>query len=282
MIATLEKWGMLENTLIIVTSDHGMPFPRGKGNEHENANHVPMAAMWKGGIKGSHRVVDDYISFIDLAPTFIDLAGLPREQTGMASSPGRSLREIFESEKSGIIDPGRDHVLIGKERRDVGRPNDEGYPIRGIVMNHFIYLKNFETSRWPSGNPETGYLNVDGGATKSFILAEHRKDPGDRFWATCFGKRPAEELDDLGKDRECLENLSSNEASKSKMGELKARMENELRAQEDPRMFGHGAVFEKYPYADSRTANFHERHMRGEKLNAGWVSPSDFEKTPLD
>ena len=95
MLAALEKRGLLENTLVIVTSDHGMPFPRVKGNAYEFANHVPFAAMWKRGIAKPGRVVDDFVSFIDLAPTFIELAGLKWSETGMAESPGRSLDGHF-------------------------------------------------------------------------------------------------------------------------------------------------------------------------------------------
>ena len=66
MLASLEQRGLLENTLIIVTSDHGMPFPRGKGGAYEYSNHVPFVAMWQGGIVGRGRVINDYISFIDI------------------------------------------------------------------------------------------------------------------------------------------------------------------------------------------------------------------------
>ena len=52
------------------------------------------------------------------------------------------------------------HVLIGKERHDAGSPHDQDYPIRGIVKGDYLFLHNFETDRWPAGNPETGYLNV--------------------------------------------------------------------------------------------------------------------------
>jgi N-sulfoglucosamine sulfohydrolase len=45
---------------------------------------------------------------------------------GMAETPGRSLTDIFLSEKSGVVNPARDHVLIGKERTDIGRPRDWG------------------------------------------------------------------------------------------------------------------------------------------------------------
>lgn len=91
MLDSLEKRGLLENTLIIVTSDHGMPFPRGKGSAYEYSNHVPFVAMWKGGIAGSGRSVEDFVSFIDLAPTFIELAGLKWSETGMPPLPDAAL-----------------------------------------------------------------------------------------------------------------------------------------------------------------------------------------------
>ncbi len=175
MIADLEKRGLLDNTLIIVTADHGMPFPRSKGNANVQANHVPFAAMWKMGITKPGRVISDFISFIDLAPTFIEVAGLKWSDTGMAASPGRSLSDLFAAKPVYK----RDHVLIGKERTDVGRPHDWGYPIRAIVTHDSLLIENFEPSRWPAGNPETGYMDADAGATKTNIIAAHRKDAAD-------------------------------------------------------------------------------------------------------
>lgn len=74
MIDKLEDMGQLDNTLVVVTSDNGMPFPRAKGQEYEYSNHMPLAVMWKNGIKKPGRIVDDFVSFIDFAPTFLDLA----------------------------------------------------------------------------------------------------------------------------------------------------------------------------------------------------------------
>jgi len=62
-----------------------MPFPRVKGNQYENSNHIPMAIMWKNGIKSSNRKIDDYVSFIDLAPTFLQAAGITAEAKRYAS-----------------------------------------------------------------------------------------------------------------------------------------------------------------------------------------------------
>jgi len=279
MLATLEQRGLLNNTLVIVTSDHGMPFPRVKGNAYDFANHVPFAAMWKGGITKPGRVLEDFVSFIDLAPTFIELAGLEWSQTGMADSPGRSLTDIFRSEKAGLANPARNHVLIGKERTDIGRPHDWGYPIRGIVQGGWLYLRNFEPTRWPAGNPETGYLDCDGGATKGCILAAHRKNPADAPWAFCFGLRPGEELYDLKNDPDCLRNLADTASSSRTKEALTNALFAELKQQGDPRMFGQSAVFDEYLHASPAHVGFYERFMRGEKLKAGWVSETDFETT---
>lgn len=97
--------------------------------------------------------------------------------------------------------------MIGKERHDVGRPNDQGYPIRGIIKGDFLYLMNFETDRWPAGNPETGYLNVDGSPTKTQVLQSRRLDETADLWYLSFGKRMGEELYNIHVDRECMTNL---------------------------------------------------------------------------
>ena len=242
MIADLEKRGMLENTLIIVTADHGMPFPRGKGNANTMANHVPFAAMWKGGINAPGRVIEDFISFVDLAPTLIEVAGLRWKDTGMAESPGRSLTEIFRSGKGGQVVPERDHVLIGKERTDVGRPHDWGYPIRAIVTKDSTLIENFEPTRWPGGNPETGYMDCDAGATKSYILDAHRKNADDPFWALCFGLRPEIEFYDHQTDPDQVKSLPHD----ARIGALREQLHAELKAQGDPRMEGQGAIFDHY------------------------------------
>jgi N-sulfoglucosamine sulfohydrolase len=47
-------------------------------------------------------------------------------------------------------------------------------------------------------------------------------------------------------------------------------------------MFGQGHVFEEYSYSDAALRGFYERYMTGEKLNAGWVNPTDFAPEPLE
>lgn len=281
MLESLERRGLLDNTLVIVTGDHGMPFPHGKGNAYELSNHVPLAAMWKRGIAKPGRTIDDFVSFIDLAPTFVELAGLAWAETRMAESPGRSLTEFFRTEKSGRVNPARDYVLVGKERTDIGRPHDWGYPIRGIQKDGFLYLKNFEPTRWPGGNPETGYLDCDGGATKSFVLAAHRENPSNQFWQLCFGLRPAEELYDLKADPDCVHNLADNPSAAKTRATLHDAMTAELKRQGDPRMAGNGAIFDNYLHASPGNVGYYERFMAGEKMKANWITPSDVERAPI-
>lgn len=281
MLDALERRGLSENTLVLVTSDHGMPFPRVKGNTYEAANHVPLAVRWTAGVRDPGRVVDACVSFIDLAPTFLELAGLRWADTGMAPSPGRSLTEVFRSPEAGRLGPARDHVLLGRERTDVGRPGDAGYPIRGILRDDLLFLTNFEPSRWPAGNPETGYLDCDGGTTKTVILEAHRRDPADPFWAWCFGPRPPEELYDLRRDPDCVVNLAGDPVFAPRLQALREARDTALRAQGDPRLLGNGAVFDAYPYAHPGHRDFHARLSRGEALQAGWVNASDVETAPV-
>lgn len=276
MLKTLEEKGELDNTLIIVTADNGMPFPRIKGQEYEYSNHLPLAIMWKNGIANPGRVVDDFVSFIDFAPTFLELAGINEDESGMHPITGRSLTEIFSSEESGKIIEERDHVLIGKERHDVGRPHDWGYPIRGIVKGDFLYIHNFEPTRWPAGDPVTGYLNTDGSPTKTQCLLS-RNIQGSTCWQLNFGLRQEEEFYNIKDDPDCINNLVGKPELKDKLIALKNQLINELKKQNDPRMFGKGHIFDEYIYADESGRNFYERYMKGETLNSGWVNKSDFD-----
>ncbi len=275
----LEKRGELDRTLIIVTSDNGMPFPRVKGSTYEDANHLPMAARWPAGIKNPGRKVSDYISFADFAPTFLEVAGVKWPDRGLAPTSGRSLTDIFGSGIDGRSNPARDHTLIGRERNDLGRPGDVGYPIRGIVKDGLAYLENCEPSRWPACNPETGYLDTDASPTKTFILQARRDKGSDPFWSLCFGMRPGQELFDLAADRDCVTNLATKRATE--VAALRTQMWAELKAQGDLRAIGRGAEYEAHPSADFKKNHFYERYMRGELLDAGWVIKSDYEKEPL-
>ncbi len=279
MLDELERRGLLDDTLVIVTSDHGPPFPRVKGFAYRDSNHVPFLIRWPAVVKSPGRVVEEFVDFTDLAPTILDVAGIDPADSGMKPVAGRNLRPLLEAAPDEKI-PWREHLLIGKERTDVGRPHDWGYPIRGLLTADFLYLRNYEPSRWPSGNPETGYLDTDGGPTKTLILERGRADRADPFWTLCFGMLPADQLYDLRDDPDCVRDLADDPEHADRVRSMRQRMEAELREQGDPRMLGQGHLFDEYPATSG--AGFYDAYLRGETPRAGWVEPTDFEPAPLN
>ena len=241
----LEDANVLDDTLVIVTSDHGMPFPFVKGQIHEDAFHLPLAMRWGKGIKPG-RTVEDFVNVRDLAPTYMELAGLkPHEQM-----TGKSLAAILRSEKSGWLE-NRDTMLAGKERHDIGRPNDLGYPVRCLRTKDFLYVHNFHPERWPVGNPETDFGNCDPGPSKEVV-----KSLGGHFYELCFGKRPADELYDLKRDPECVNNLAADLAFAPTLDEMRYTMMRLLKEDGDPRALGKGDDFDLLKYVGGRAKGY--------------------------
>ncbi len=102
LVKKLEETKQLDNTMIVLSGDHGAPgFPGGKCNLYDFGVGVTLVASLPGQKSG--RVVDDLVSLIDLAPTFLDVAGV-KHPDGIN---GRSLLPILKSDKSGQVDPMR-------------------------------------------------------------------------------------------------------------------------------------------------------------------------------
>jgi N-sulfoglucosamine sulfohydrolase len=241
-LATLEARGELENTIVIVTSDHGMPFPYVKGQIHEDGFKLPLAMRWGKTIKPG-RVVEDFVNVRDFAPTWLELAGVaPHPQI-----TGRSLARLLRSPQSGWVERDRDVMLVGKERHDLGRPNDLGYPVRAIRTKDFLYVHNFHPDRWPVGNPETDFGNCDPGPTKEVVKAL-----GGHFYDLSFGKRLPDELYDLRRDPEGVNNLAYDLTYAKTLEELRGRMMSLLKEDKDPRALGEAAIFDTYKYVGAR------------------------------
>lgn len=242
----LEAAGKLDNTIVIATSDHGMPFPRVKGQIYDDGFHIPFAVRWGDKIKPG-RTVTDFITFPDLAPTLMEIAGFesPEQMTGKSFLPQ------LLSERSGRIDAGRDHTLLGRERHDIGRTDGDlrsvSYPVRAIRNDRFLYVRNLNPHRWPVGDPQFGLLNCDSSPTKGFLTSLSSGSPDYRFYEMSFGKRPEEELYDMVADPDCMRNLAGKETHAGLKAKLWKQLESELGAQGDPRIIGGGEIFDYYP-----------------------------------
>ncbi len=247
MLDLLAKKGLLDNTLVVATSDNGPPFPRMKGHPFEAACHLPLAMMWPKGIAAPGRKSDALVSFIDFAPTFLEVAGTDAAKAGLQPVTGHSLTDILANRKPTVD---RSTLLTGRERNDVRcRPGTEsglGYPVRALREGDFVLLHNFDPSRWPCGNPELGLLDTDAGPTKTAVETAGETS---RFWQFCFGKRPADELYNLKTDADCVRNLATDPAYQQRLEAMREKLYARLRQQGDPRMEGKGDVFDDYPTA---------------------------------
>ncbi|MDR1103043.1 MAG: sulfatase [Tannerella sp.] len=281
MLDVLERNGLLENTIFVITSDNGMPFPRSKANNYEYANHMPLAVCWKGGIRNPGRTVEDYISFIDYAPTFLDVAGVEWEESGMLQTPGKSMTDLFRDETDKTD---RSFILLGRERDDYGRPANQGYPIRAIISENMLYQINLKPHLYPAGNPEMGYPDADGGPTKTVMLGQNRRGENTHLYRLAFAQRPATEMYDLSKDIFCIRNIAEDSCHAQLRKRLHETLISELIAQDDPRMGAEGDVFDRYPFDSPQKWNFYERVMSGDILNpweqTRWLSPTDYEDYP--
>jgi uncharacterized sulfatase len=248
MLRLLEQRGALDNTLVVITSDNGWPFPRGKATCYDAGTRMPLAIRWPAKVKGG-RVVDDFVSHTDLAPTFLEAAGLnpPPDATG------RSLLTLLVSGKSGQVEPSRDKVFFGRERHADVRAGNVGYPIRGIRTKDFLYLRNFEPERWPAGDPPLygdvdQHLSIDGSPSKQAVVEHGNHPEAHRLFDLAFGKRPAEELYDLGADPWQTNNVASVARFAEAKKKLSAELERHLRETRDPRATGNGGDFDRYHY----------------------------------
>ncbi len=240
MVDYLKEIGEYENTLIVITSDNGCPFPRVKGQMYEEDIRLPLIMTYKNGIQGG-RTVDDLVSFIDFAPTFCDFAKAAN------TFEGESLCDILLSDKEGVVNPKRDRAFMGRERHDMGRVNDIGYPVRCIRTPQYLYVRNYRPDLCPAGNPDTGYPNCDASPTKREILLRHAEGD-DIYYNLSFGLRPLEELFDIKKDPECLVNLAKNAAFDDIKLLLWQELQTKLLETMDPRAYGNGDIFDTYKY----------------------------------
>lgn len=256
MLRALEEIGELDKTLVIVTSDNGMPFPRAKANCYEYGIHMPLAIRWGAQAPGG-RIVDDLIGFVDLTATILDLAGIAPPTDFPIS--GRSIRPLLTSPQQGVVDRSRNAIFAARERHSSARYNNWTYPQRALRTPQFLYIRNFKPDRWPAGDPQllqdngqpapmhSGYKDIDDSPSLQFLVS-HADDPKwHRYLQWAVAKRPAEELFDIVADPGCLRNLAVDSAYAETKERLAKQLVDYLKQTGDPRVTGNGEIWETYP-----------------------------------
>ncbi|GAA5508356.1 sulfatase [Novipirellula caenicola] len=252
IIDELKRLGVYDNTILVVSGDHGFPgVTRGKCNLYDFGTHVPLAIRWPAGMKKQGRVVDDFVSLPDLAPTFLEAAGVAIPDTMTA----KSLIPVLASEKSGSVDASRDAVFTGRERHVASaQPDYTPYPQRAIRTDRHLLIINFAPERWPMGSgpgfgePATkmpklanwredtgvGFRDMDGSPTKAWIVMHRDSNP--ELFDFAFARRPRVELYDVQKDPHWMNNLAEDPESQPIRQQLESRLMSELKRTADPRV----------------------------------------------
>lgn len=254
MLRMLETSGELDNTIVIVTADNGMAFPRAKANCYEYGIHMPLAICWPAKAPGQRRV-DDLIGFVDLTATVYEATGVQPPAIGIS---GKSLVPLLVSGKEGVVEPDRTAVFSARERHSSSRYNNLGYPQRAMRSGNFLYIWNCRPERWPAGAPtavnkdgvlaqqHSGYHDIDSGPTLKFLVDQRDNPAISQFFHWAVDKRPAVELYDVVADPGCLKNLAGLPEFAAAQQKLKSQLDSYLRQTQDPRIIDGGDIFETY------------------------------------
>ena len=248
-IAKLEELGELDNTIIVITGDHGMPFPRCKSNLYDSGTRVPLAIRWGDKIKPG-QVFQNFASLTDLAPTFLAAGGI----SAPSNMTGKNLLPALTGGGDAKLRP---FILTGKERHVPSQeaPDMGGYPCRAYRDHDYLFIRNYEPGRWPNGTPHwekaaiknAWYADTDNGPTKPFIVDNKERSPDyQRYYELSFAKRPAIELFDLKSDPGQLTNIAAENPGIVK--KYQALLETNLKKSEDPRNGGPAFDFDAQPY----------------------------------
>ncbi len=272
LLKRLEESGELDNTIVIVSGDHGIPgFPRGKCNLYDFGVHVPLAIQWPKSVPGG-RVVTDFVSIPDLAPTILEAAGI----TPPSSMNAKSLLNVLQSSASGRVNADRNFVVAGRERHVAGvRKDYVPYPQRSLRTDGFLYIRNFEPDRWPMGEavghgrpdgewPDEKMLStqtyaafgdMDASPTKAWVILNGENPQWAPYFRLAFDRRPGEELYDLKSDPNQVQNVADDPKYATVKEQLAQQLQSYLSTAQDPRVVETPPRFERPPFTDPMSRN---------------------------
>ncbi|HZQ45716.1 MAG TPA: sulfatase, partial [Verrucomicrobiae bacterium] len=171
-------------------------------------------------------------------------------------------------DKSGQIDAARTWAITGRERHvDRAREGNLPYPMRALRTKDFLYIRNFAPDRWPMGSPGAvtensepsqnklehdtfiAFADMDGSPTKAWLVQHRHEAKGKWYYDLAFGKRQSEELYDLGKDPDMVNNVANSAKYAKVKDQMSADLMKKLQDAHDPRV-SDDVIFEKPPYTN--------------------------------
>ncbi len=206
ILGELQADGLDDETIVLFFSDHGDGLPRSKRWVYDSGIHVPLLVRYPHG-QDAGNVNEELVSFVDLAPTMLSLAGL--------DVPDHMQGHVFFGDNR---DPSRDYIYAARDRMD---PAFE--TIRAVRDKRFKYVRNFR--------PDLPYIGFIPYRNRAEIMQEilRLREAGQlgldqwQFWAT---RKPMEELYDTEDDPHEIHNLAASPEYFGKLAELRKELES--------------------------------------------------------
>ena len=202
----LEREGVIGNTLIIILSDNGRPFPRCKTRVYDSGMKTPFIIHWPDGIRKKGIQSESLLSSIDIAPTILELANakIPPEYQG------KSFTSLFndpsDQVRSAIFSEHNWHDYEAHERM--------------VRTSDYLYVLNSRPALTNCGPADS--RRSPSQASLNDLRDEGRLSPAqaDIFIAP----RPYEELYDVKNDPDQLLNLASLPRYSEKLNEMRSKI----------------------------------------------------------
>ncbi|MGV1048941.1 MAG: sulfatase [Solirubrobacterales bacterium] len=207
VLHALHDFGLVENTLVLCTTDHGIAFPGAKATLTDRGIGVMMIVRGPDGFSGG-KVVDAPVSHLDVYPTLCELAGVEPP----AWLQGSSLMPLVRGE----VDRLHEEVFAEVTFHAAYEPQ------RAVRTERWKYIRRFDDYRYPV------LANCDDSDSKDLLVAAD------------WGKReaPREQLYDLVLDPAEGENLAPRPELAGRLAELRARLDRWMRETADPLLEG--------------------------------------------
>ncbi|MEX2514499.1 MAG: sulfatase [Cyclobacteriaceae bacterium] len=202
----LKRQGVLENTIIMILSDNGRPFPRSKTRLYDSGIKSPLVIKWPKGISNPGSISSSLISSVDLAPTFLDLAGMPLP----AEFQGKSFLSVAKNPSL----PFRNYVFAEHNWHD-----HEAYE-RMVRTKDYLYILNLRP-QFANEGP------ADSNSSPSYSDLKNIRDNGKLSSAQSdvfIQPRPYEEFYTCNQDEFQLLNKASMEEVKEELNHLRKIM----------------------------------------------------------
>lgn len=219
IIKALKDNNVYDDSIIIFISDNGMSFPFAKTNCYLNSTKVPFIIKWKDKIKSNRDISDLFVSGIDIMPTLLDLIDIKYE----GKLDGQSFAPFLLDETIEIKDRENIFTLFNANfRRNI-------YEMRCVINKKFGYIYN----DWSDGKTKFFSETMKGRSFNAMKKAS-LSDSAIKERTNHFLNRTKEELYDLEKDPNALNNLIDNEEYLEKAEKMKILLIKEMKRTNDP------------------------------------------------